>query len=154
MRNTLKWTIPFVIAAVVAIAAPAQERGTPAEAKQMVEEGLAHVKAVGPVKAFEDFNAPGGKWHKKDIYLFCYNFTGTCMCQGAINAQVGKEMINFRTADGQLFVQNLIALSKTKGSGWIEYFWPHPQTKKMEAKQAWIARIPGQDLLIGAGAYK
>jgi len=45
----------------------AEERGTPADAKKMVDEAIVHIKEVGPSKAFEDFSTPGGKWHNKDI---------------------------------------------------------------------------------------
>jgi signal transduction histidine kinase len=93
----------------------AQERGSLADAKKMVDEALVHVKAVGPEKAFEDFSTPGGKWHYKDIYLFGYNMDGTIVCHGAIKALIGKNLINFRSADGQLLVQNLIEIAKTKG---------------------------------------
>jgi len=150
----LKWLVAFVMVVAFTWAARAEERGTTAEAKQMVQEALAHIKEVGPAKAFVDFNTPGGKWHKKDIYLFCYDLQGTCTCQGANKAQIGKNLIDIRTADGQLFVQNLIEIAKTKGSDWIDYQWPHPVSKKMEAKRAWIAKVPGESYLIGAGAYK
>ncbi|MFI5090662.1 MAG: cache domain-containing protein [Terriglobales bacterium] len=154
MKQVVRWlfAVSFVIA--VAVVARAQERGTPAEAKQMVEDALAHIKQVGTSQAFEDFSTPGGKWHKKDIYLFCYDLQGTCTCQGANRPMIGKNLLDFKSAAGQPFVRNIVDIAKTKGSGWIEYQWPHPQTNKMEAKRAYIAKIPGYDGLVGAGAYK
>jgi cytochrome c len=131
----------------------AEERGTPAEARKMVEEALARVKEVGPTKAFEEFSSPGGKWHNKDIYLFCYNTDGTNVCHGANKALIGKNLIELKTADGQLLIKNLVTIAQTKGSGWIDYQWPHPQTKKTEAKRAFVAKIPGYDGLVGAGCY-
>jgi len=120
----------------------------------MVQEALIHIKEVGPEKAFEDFSTPGGKWHKKDIYLFCYKFDGTNVCQGANKAFIGKNLIDIKSADGQPFVRNIIEIAKTKGSGWIKYQWPHPQTNKIENKQAWVAKIPGYDGLVASGAYQ
>lgn len=154
MKQAVRWL--FAISLVIAMdgAARAQERGTPADAKQMVEEALVHIKQVGATQAFQDFMVPGGKWHKKDIYLFCIDLEGNMTCSGANKAMVGKNMLDFKSADGQPLIKNLVDLAKTKGSGWSEYQWPHPQTGKVEAKRAYVARIPGYDGLVGAGAYK
>jgi len=154
MKQMLRWLVAGFFVVGMTLAAYGQERGTPADAKQMVEDALAHIKQVGPAQAFEDFSTPGGKWHKKDIYLFCYNLEGTCICQGANKALIGKNLIDFKSADGQPFIRNVVELAKAKGSGWIDYQWPHPQTNKLEAKRSYIARIPGYDGLVGAGAYK
>jgi hypothetical protein len=153
MKQMVRWLVAGFYVIAITLAAYGQERGTPADAKQMVEEALAHIKQVGTAQAFEDFSTPGGKWHKKDIYLFCYNWEGICTCQGANRPMVGKNLIEFKSADGQPLIKNFVDIAK-KGGGWIEYQWPHPQTNKMEAKRAYVARIPGYDGLVGAGAYK
>lgn len=149
-------TLIFVMAVFVMMAngiVSAEERGTPPDAKQMVQDALAHIKEVGPEKAFQDFSTPGGKWHNKDIYLFCYKSDGTNVCHGANKALIGKNLIELKTADGQLLIKNLITIANTKGSGWIDYQWPHPETKKTEAKRAYVVKIPGYDGLVGAGCY-
>lgn len=134
-------------------AAFAQKRGSPAEAKEMVEEAVAYVREVGPEKAFQDFSTPGGRWHNKDIYLFCYKFDGTNVCHGANKALIGKNLIDMRTADGQYLIKNFTVLVTTKGSGWVDYLWPHPETKKTEPKRAFVTKIPGYDGYVGAGSY-
>ena len=153
MKQLLRLSIVLMFIVAVAVTAFGQKRGTETEAKQMVQDALAHIKDVGPEKAFQDFSTPGGKWHVKDIYLFCYNLDGTNVCHGANKALIGKNLIDMKTADGQLLIKNFVILVTTKGSGWVYYQWPHPETKKTEAKRAFVARIPGYDGLIGAGAY-
>ncbi len=154
MKQIANWFLAVLFVAALTSVARAQERGTPAEAKQMVEDALAHIKQVGPAQAFEDFSTPGGKWHKKDIYVFCYNLQGTVLCHGANRALVGKNLLDLKSPDSQPFVKNFVDIAKTKGTGWTEYQWIHPQTGKMEPKRAYIAKIPGYDGLVGAGAYK
>jgi len=149
-------TLGFLITALLLMCNglfAAEERGTQAEAKKMVQEALTHIKEVGPAKAFEDFSTPGGQWHNKDIYLFCYKTDGTNVCHGANKALIGKNLIELKTADGQLLIKNLINIAQTKGTGWIDYQWPHPTTKKTESKRAYVAKIPGYDGLVGAGVY-
>jgi hypothetical protein len=153
MRKIGLLLLVVAVAVMMCGAVGAEERGTPTDAKKMVDEALVHIKQVGPEKAFEDFSTPGGKWHNKDIYLFCYKSDGTNVCHGANKALIGKNLIELKTADGQLLIKNLITIAQTKGSGWIDYQWPHPETKKTEAKRAFVAKIPGYDGLVGAGSY-
>jgi hypothetical protein len=155
MKHTLRHLLATLIAIVflTGFALAEEPRGTSADAKLMVEQAVAHIKEVGPAKAFEDFSTPGGKWHNKDIYLFCYQMDGTNVCHGANKALIGKNLIDLKTADGQFLIKNLIDIAKEKGSGWINYQWPHPVTKKTEEKRAYLIKIPGYDGLVGAGCY-
>jgi len=57
----------------------AQSSGTAAEAKALLEKGVAAMKA-DPKKAVEDFNNPAGGFRDRDLYVFCaaaptYNLT-------------------------------------------------------------------------------
>jgi cytochrome c len=152
-----QWIRSFVCATLVLFfTAPvfAQEHGTAADAQKHLADGLAHIKAVGSQKAFEDFTAQGGPWQNKDVYLFCYRFDGTCACQGANKALVGKNLLDMQTADGVFLVKDIIEIARTKGSGSLEYQWAHPQTKKIATKASFVARVPGEDVVIGAGIYK
>jgi cytochrome c len=155
MKQTLGYLMALVIAGifVTGTALAQEQRGSSADAKQMVEHAIQHIQEVGTAKAFEDFSTPGGKWHNKDIYLFCYKMDGTNVCHGANKALIGKNLIDLKTADGQFLIKNLADIAKTKGSGWIDYQWPQPQTKKTEAKRAYVMKIPGYDGLVGAGCY-
>ena len=153
MKHLLRCSMVLTFILAFAGIAVSQERGTAAEAKQMVTDALAHVKDVGPEKAFQDFSTPGGRWHVKDIYLFCYKMDGTAVCHGANKALIGKNLMDMKTADGQYLIKNFVTLVTSKGSGWVDYQWPHPETKKTEAKRAFVAKIPGYDGLLGAGIY-
>jgi signal transduction histidine kinase len=48
----------------------------------------------------------------------------------------------------------MVEIAKTKGSGWEEYPWPHPLTKKIQVKRAYVAKIPGYDGFLAVGIYK
>lgn len=134
--------------------AHADEGGTKADAEKMVAEALAYIKEVGPDKAFQEFSTPGGRWHVKDVYLFCYKADGTNVCHGANKALIGKNLIDIKTADGQLLIKNMAELTASKGKGWIDYQWTHPQSKKIEGKRAVVQKIPGYDGFLGAGIYQ
>lgn len=154
MRRMTQLAIAALFIALLPLATAFADNGTADEAKAMVDKALAHIKAVGPEKAFADFSTPGNEWHDRDLYLFGYNLEGTCVLHGANKALIGKNLIDMKTADGQFLIKKMVEIVQGKGSGWIDYMWPHPQTKKTEAKSAYVVKIPGFAGLIGSGIYK
>lgn len=134
-------------------AAAAQERGTRDEAKAMVEQAVAHIKKVGPDKAFKDFTSDKATWTKKDLYVLVFDGSGVNRAHGANDKLVGKDMIGLKDANGVLIIKGLIAIA-AKGGGWLDYDWPDPVTKKLMVKSTYASPLPGGDGFVGVGVYK
>lgn len=132
----------------------AQTHGTAAEAKALAEKAVAHVKAVGPEKAFEEFSAKDGKWQDRDLYVFANKYDGTTAAHGANKTLVGKNLLDMKDANGKQFLKEMTDLAKAKGSGWVDYLWTSPQTKKTEPKSTYVLSIPGYEGFVGVGIYK
>lgn len=152
--KTIKHVLLGWLLALGMVAHATAANGTAEEAKALVNQAIAYIQEVGAEKAFVEFSTPGGKWHNKDLYLFAYKLDGTNVAHGANKALIGKNLIEMKTADGQLLIKNMADMVKSKGSGWIDYQWPHPETKKTEGKSAFVKKIPNYDGLIGCGIYK
>jgi len=60
---------------------------------------------------------------------------------------------NLKDADGKLFVQEMLGIAKTKGSGVVAYRWTHPKTKKVEKKRVYCEAVPNMDLILACGYY-
>ena len=139
----------------LASAAFAQDRGTPAEAKAMLDQAVAHVKAVGPDRAFADFTeSNNGDWHRKDLYVFVVKFDGMTVAHGANKGFVGRNLIKVKDPDGKLFIKAMIDEVQAKGEGSVDYSFTDPATKKISQKTSYVARVPGYDGVIGVGVYK
>lgn len=145
-------TTGLILAA--ATATFAQDRGTADEAKALTEKALAHIKAAGPDKAYEDFSAKDGKWQNKDLYVFVVRFDGVTVAHGANKALAGKNMLELKDPTGKPFMKDMIETAKSKGSGWVDYMFTDPTTKKTLPKSSYVARIPGIDAFVGVGIYK
>lgn len=135
-------------------AAQAQENGTRDEAKAMVEAAIEHVKKVGPEQAFKDFtDKNNATWHKKDLYVFAYNMEGVNLAHGANDKLVGKNLIELKDPEGKLLIKELRDTA-AKGGGWVEYEWPHPQTKKIESKVSYAKKLANYEGFVGVGVYR
>ena len=155
MNRILRGVVAVIVAQLLTFGvALAQDRGTGDEAKSMVAKGLAHVKAVGTAKAFEEFSAKDGKWTNKDLYIVVIGFNGEVLAHGTNKALIGKTMMEVKDANGKAFTRDMIELAKSKGSGWTDYMFTNPATKKVEPKSTYSERIPGFDGLLGVGIYK
>jgi cytochrome c len=96
----------------------------------------------------------------KKVITF-YKANGKEKTFAAINAQspdfksrmVGKDMGELNDADGFSFAKKIteIAISK-EGKGWVDYKWPNPVTKAIEAKSTYIERA--DDVYFAVGVYK
>jgi cytochrome c len=130
----------------------AADKPTQNEAKALVEKAVAFVKANGKEKAFAEFNNPQGQFVKGELYVLAQGLNGVILAHGANVKLIGQDHLQLKDATGKLFVKEMVDLVNTKGSGWVEYSWTHPQTKKVQAKMTYIQKV--DDYFIGCGIYK
>lgn len=154
MKTLLKSMMVMAVAGFVSVAAVAAERGTADEANALVKKAVAYLKANGKEKAFTAFNDPKGQFVDRDLYIFVYDMQGNNMAIGNGNAakMVGKSLIDMRDADGKYIIKSFIETVNAKGKGWVDYKWPNPVTKGIEAKSSYVEKV--DDVIVGSGVYK
>lgn len=151
---TRRWMLGATLALSLTSGALAQDNGTRDEAKAMVDAAVEHVKKVGHEQAFKDFSDKSNKaWQKKDLYVFAYNMEGVNLGHGANDKLIGKNLIELKDPNGKPLIQELRATAQ-KGSGWVEYDWPHPQSKKIESKVSFVRKLANFDGFVGVGVYR
>lgn len=126
--------------------------GTQAEAKAMVKKAIDYIKANGKDKAFAEISNPNGKFVDRDLYIFVYDMDGKCVAHGFNQKMIGKDLKEMKDPDGKFYVKERIEIAKTKGSGWQDYKFTNPQSKKLENKTAYIEKY--ENLIVGCGVYK
>ena len=134
-------------------AASATENGTKDEAVAMVkrvEAMFAKDGADATFKAVSDKSVTA--FHDRDLYPFIYDMTGVCVAHGARPALIGKNLIDLKDQDGKYLIQELVAIAKGPGSGWVDYKWPNPLTNKIEDKTSYVEKMG--DYLVGVGVYR
>ena len=133
--------------------ASAAEFGTRAEAVAMVQRVqklFATAGAEATFKAVDDKSNPA--FHDRDLYPFIYDLKGVCVSHGARPALIGKNLISLKDQNGVYLIQEMIALAKGPGNGWVDYKWPNPITNKIEDKASYIEKMG--DYFVGVGVYR
>ena len=126
--------------------------GTPEEAKSMSLKARTAVNEMGPDQAFAAFADPKGDFRERDLYVFCIDMDGVLLSQPIKPGLVGKNMLNFNKY-GDLLFQDMIAVAKESGRGWVDYKWPYPGTDEVRPKTSYIA-TNDHGFFCGVGAYK
>lgn len=153
MFRTLKTLLVGAAVAAFSMLAAASERGTADEAIAMVKKAEAYLKANGKEKAMAEFSNPQGSFRDRDLYVMVYDKTGTNQAHGANAKLIGKNLVDLKDADGKLIVKSFLDTAFAgAGKGWVDYKWPNPVSKAVEAKTTYVQRV--DDLLIGVGIYK
>jgi cytochrome c len=132
--------------------AAALDRGGRDEAVAMVKRVEAMFQTEGPETTFKAVTGQDKAFHDRDLYPFVYTLDGVCVAHGANPALVGKNLIDLKDQDGKFLIRELAATAKNPGVGWVDYKWPNPTTKLIEAKSSYVERMG--DYFVGVGVYQ
>ena len=129
------------------------DHGTRAEAVAMVKGVQVMFHKDGAKATFTAVDDKSNTaFHHLDLYVFIYNLNGVCVAHGAIPALIGKNLMDMKDQDGRYFFKEMVAIAKGPGSGWVNYKWPDPLTKKIQDKSAYIEKLGG-NYFVGVGVY-
>ncbi len=128
----------------------ADEFGTKDDAIKMVKSVQEMLAKDGPEATFKAINEK--HFIDRDLYPFVYKFDGTNVAHGANAALVGKVLIDLKDQNGKFLIREMIAIAKDSKSGWVDYMWPNPTTKKIEAKSSYVEAAG--DYVVGVGVYR
>ena len=127
------WAALFLVATLSS--AHADTRATPADAQALVKRAIEFYKHSGRAVALAEFSKVNGK------------------CLAHINDRVvGKNMWDQRDIDGKYFTRERLEAAKNQASGWQEFKFFNPATKRIEPKRQYWQRH--DDLVFAVGAYR
>ncbi len=129
----------------------AGDRGTPAEAKAMLQKAVDHYKSVGRKQALADFNKKKAPFGDRDLYVGCFGADHRITANGGFPKLVGESADLIRDADGKSVGEEGWDLASKNGQATLRYSWMNPVTRQMEPKITFFAKV-GDDVC-GVGAY-
>jgi signal transduction histidine kinase len=120
----------------------------------MVHEAVARIEEQGEA-AFPLFRDPTGPFLAKDAYVFVDDMTGVELVNAAFPSIEGKNLSEFKDAEGKLVQKAIETVVQTTGSGWIDYMWPKPGESASTQKSAFVSKatVNGKSYAVGCGVY-
>lgn len=146
---TLAATGLAALIAVPAFAAPGRD-----DAIALVDRIAAAFAKDGKDKVLADVSNPAGPYVQEGgLYAYCMDFNMIMLAHGANKGLIGMDTSNISDPTGFKMSAATVAIAKDPGSGWVDYQWVNPASKKIEQKTAYAKKI-GADFLCAAGIYK
>jgi cytochrome c len=152
MSMLVRITLAASVLAFGAGLALAAERGSEVEAKALLDKAIAHVNEVGTDTAFADFSRTDGGYVDRDLYVYCFDMEGKALAHGGNPALIGKNLMEMKDPDGVQPVKESIRILGSTEKGVLDFKWPNPISKKIEAKSAFISKAKND--WCGVGYYK
>jgi len=120
---------------------------------QLVNLATDTFKAKGKDQALKLIGASAGPLRKGSIYVFALDFKGRFVAHPVQEDLRGQDAWEVQDAKGKFITQDFIKIAKEQGQGWSEYWWLRVNESAPTLKRTYIKRVPGEDLLVGAGYY-
>lgn len=135
-------------ALVVLGAAPAfaQQFGTAAEAKAMLEKAVAAVKA-DKAKALAAFAAGTEGFKDRDLYPFCAN-----AANGVFTAHptlTGKSLKDLKDKEGKVLGEKILGSAQEGKVSEVEYVWTRPGSDQPVPKVSFVTKVGDQVCAVG-----
>ena len=128
--------------------AAAQEFGTAAEARTMIDRGITELK-TNEGAALAKFNDKDNKqFRDRDLYVFCFNLSDGIFTAHPNPAVKGTDIRNLKVADDTLG-QRLFAAAKDGSVATVNYNFPKPGTTNPVPKESYVTRVGGQGCAVG-----
>jgi hypothetical protein len=155
-KNAMRKSICAVAFAAVALTwgglpAPAQQFGTAAEARAMLDRAVAELKA-GETAALAKFTDKDNKqFRDRDLYVFCFNVSDGKFTSHPNAALMGTDVRDLKVKDDPLG-RRLFEAAKEGSVATVSYSFPKPGTTDPVPKESFVTRVGGQGC--GVGYYK
>ena len=144
----IAWAVGIVLGLMFVSGAAASQK----DAKALVEKAAAYLKANGKDATIKEINQVKGQFDKGELYVFAYDMSGKIIAHPKNPKLIGKDLLNVPDPDGKMFRKDIVEVAKTKGTGWVDYKYTNPETKKVEAKTTYVYKAG--DMILCCGAYK
>jgi len=152
-----------VMASVVLAAGVMAESTVKDECVAMCKDAAKFMNEKGFYPTVYEINKKDGKFISKNTYVFLIDMEGHLLAHPFNQQYIGIDQMGHKDSNGKLFVQEYIAVAKSKGEGWTEYMYPTPEElkkptpfkeKKSSKKITYVYRVPGKDLILIAGYFE
>ncbi len=153
MRKSLVVLFCLVVG-LFAYTAFADETATKEECVIKSHEAAALINTQGVDAAIKAISDTKGPFVWKDSYVFLMDLNGKMLAHPFQPELTKMDHVLLMTdpTDKAMFV-HFVNVARKVGQGWVEYMWPKPGKSSPSKKLTYIYKVPGHDLLVGAGLY-
>lgn len=143
----IKSLAALLISGSMLVAAPAfaQEFGTAAEAKAMLDKAVMALKS-DKAKALAMFTKGEDGFKAKDLYPFCGGADGNFTAHPTL---VGKSLKDLKDKTGKALGEEMYKVAAEGKTAEVMYMWPRPAGGDPVAKVSYVTKVGDQVCAVG-----
>ena len=106
-------------------------------------------------KGFDMLRDRRSQYLYQDTYVFVIAEDGVELVNAAFPKLEGRNVLDYKDADGNYMVKAFINIAKNKGYGWVDYLWPKPGDVEKSQKSTYVRKVivDGTMVVVCAGLY-
>lgn len=124
----------------------------PEDARRWVKKAIAFYKANGRGIALAEFASSRGRFFQDGKYVYVLDFNGAMLAHPVNERYTGKDFYYIQDSTGKPFIKEIVDTANNGGSGWVEYRWFNPATKREQPKTVYFERM--DNLIFCSGIYE
>lgn len=157
--QTLLTVLPVLLLLVVialAAGAPAQTRGSEAEAKALLDKVTLYLRQNGAASAADAFARRDGAFVDRDLYPMLIDRQGVMVAHGWTPALNGANLMEMRDIEGRPFIREALGLMEMGDAGAVPYRWTDPLSGQVAARTMHVRRIvlEGAPYMLSVGVHR
>jgi len=122
------------------------------DVKRWVKKAVTFYKANGNGIGLAEFSSPRGRFVGNGLYIYVLDVNGAMVAHPINEKYVGKDFYRIQDSDGKSFIKTIVDTANDAGSGWVEYKWFNPATKREQLKTVYFEKF--DNLIFCSGVYK
>ncbi len=149
-------SVALMILFIFSVVGPgaAEERATREECVAKTKQAAKLIEEVGLEKALEKMNDMKGPFMWKDSYVFCFEDETGKVLATKKQVIIGYEAMDLRDVSGKLYIREMFHVANTKGEGFVTYMYERIPGGSPEPKISYILKVPGKNIILGAGFFE
>ena len=150
-------SVLFVLISMSLIASTcyASESATRQEVLDKVQAAIQMVQDKGLEATLQEVANKKGQFVWKDSYVFALKADNAETVSHPMKPNlVGKNLLHVKDKNGVMLFAEFAKIGNSEsGKGWVDYVWPKPGEKTPSAKHSYIEKVPGENIVFGAGYH-
>ncbi|AFM27516.1 cache domain-containing protein [Desulfomonile tiedjei] len=144
----------FVASVAVCLLAGVAAANQANDCIMMVSNAEAFIREKGVEYALKVFSTRNSPFVDKDLYIFVLSMDNVMLAHPFNPGLIGKNFSDHKDSNGKFVFQEFKKVVNGKGEGWVDYTWPKPGEQGEFPKSAYVKKVHGQDMYIGASYFK
>jgi cytochrome c len=124
----------------------------PDDARRWVKKAISFYRANGKGIALAEFASTHARFFQDGRYIYVLDFNGVMLAHPVNENYAGKDFYRIQDADGKLFIKEIVDTANNGGSGWAQYRWFNPTTKREQVKTVYFEKV--DNLIFCSGIYE